>query len=400
MSRKLSVVVPVYNTEQHLSQCIESILNQTYANIEVILVNDGSTDLSGKICDKYGERDKRVTVVHKKNEGVIKARYSGAVKATGNCITFVDSDDWIAPYTYEYMMSNMGYSDAIMAGIYRYFSADQIKSDMPMLMEGTYDKKAVEKYIIPYMLWSKKRNTWELDPSLCTKIFNRALFMNYLEKTCKLDIHFGDDSAVVFPFMLKVDSVVIMHECFYYHRQRSQGTIPAYFSDSVFFKKLFLLYEYLKSEFSQSIYWKLLSPQLEHFYINAVQLKQQSFSDYKEIPEDIFPFWDIRKDSVVVLYGAGETGKVFYTQNEQYHFCKIVLWVDQNYEKLWRDNAQIASPAQITAETYDYIVIAVRSTGMVQEIMKILISMGIPVEKIIWNGVWVRKILPETGEMF
>lgn len=396
MNRKLSVVIPVYNAEKYLCLCIESILNQTYSDIELILVNDGSTDLSGKICNVYGERDQRVKVLHKKNEGVIKARFSGAEQATGKYITFVDSDDWIEPNTYEQMLKHMGQSDVVIAGIYRYFSEDWIKTDIPMLEEGFYDKKAVEDVILPYMLWSNKRNTWELDPSLCTKIFNKALFTDYLENACKLDIHFGDDSAVIFPFMLRVESAVIMHECFYFHRQRPQGAVPSYFRDDKFFEKLFVLYEYLKSDFSQSIYWEVLSSQLEHFYMNAVQLKQQSFLDYKELAEDVFPFWEIQKDAAVVLYGAGEAGKKFYRQNEQYHFCKIILWADKNCERLCKDGEQIVSPSQITARTFDYVVIAVRSAGIVQEIMKDLISIGIPAEKIIWNGVLVQKILPEN----
>lgn len=398
MNRKLSVVVPVYNTETYLCQCIESILNQTYADIELILVNDGSTDSSGKICSVYGERDRRVKVLHKKNEGPIKARFSGAGQATGNYITFVDSDDWIEPNTYERMMKHMGQSDVVIAGVYRYFSEDRIKTDMPMLEEGFYDRKAVEDGILPYMLWSNKRNTWELDPSLCTKIFNKALLADYLENACKLGVHFGDDSAVIFPFMLRADSAVIVHECFYFHRQRSQGAVPSYFRDDSFFEKIFVLYEYLKSEFSRSAYWEALSSQLEHFYINAVQLKQQSFLDYKEVAEDVFPFWEIKKDAAVVLYGAGEAGKKFYRQNGQYHFCEIVLWVDKNWERLCKGCEQIVSPARITAKAFDYVVIAVRSAGVVQEIMKELASMGIPAEKMIWNGVLVQKILPETGK--
>lgn len=398
MNRKLSVVVPVYNTETYLCQCIESILNQTYADIELILVNDGSTDSSGKICSVYGERDRRVKVLHKKNEGPIKARFSGAGQATGNYITFVDSDDWIEPNTYERMMKHMGQSDVVIAGVYRYFSKDRIKTDMPMLEEGFYDRKAVEDGILPYMLWSNKRNTWELDPSLCTKIFNKALLADYLENACKLDVHFGDDSAVIFPFMLKADSVVIVHECFYFHRQRPQEAVPSYFRDDSFFEKLFVLYEYLKSEFSRSAYWEALSSQLEHFYINAVQLKQQSFLDYKEVAEDVFPFWEIKKDAAVVLYGAGDAGKKFYRQNGQYHFCEIVLWVDKNWERMCKGSEQIVSPARITARAFDYVVIAVRSAGVVQEIMKELASMGIPAEKMIWNGVLVQKILPETGK--
>lgn len=136
MCEKLSVVVPVYNSEKYLHQCIDSILQQTYKNIEVILVDDGSEDASGRICDDYAVKDSRVLVTHKKNEGLIKARLNGTEKASGSCITFVDGDDWIEPHTYEQMMECMGDSDIIIAGIYRYYSDAKIKEDLHHSIKG------------------------------------------------------------------------------------------------------------------------------------------------------------------------------------------------------------------------------------------------------------------------
>ena len=91
----LSVIVPVYNTERYLTTCLESILDQIYSNIEVIVVDDGSTDESGKICDEIAKRDSRVTVIHKDNAGLSSARNIGIQVASGKYIAFVDSDDFL-----------------------------------------------------------------------------------------------------------------------------------------------------------------------------------------------------------------------------------------------------------------------------------------------------------------
>lgn len=398
MRRKLSVVVPIYNSGKYLCQCVDSILNQTYLNTEIILVDDGSTDLSGSVCDLYAKKDDRIRVIHKENEGLIKARLSGARQADGEYITFVDGDDWIAPDTYEQMIKHTDGHDIVMAGVYRYFAADRIQADFPMLAEGIYDRNAIERDVIPYMLWSVKRNTWELDPSLCTKMMKKSALMGFLENAGNLDIYFGEDTAVIFPFMLRAGSMVVMHKCFYYHRQRPQGMIPSYFRDHCFFEKMFSLYGFLKNEFLRGAYWELLAPQLEHFYVNAIQLKQQCFSDFRETEEDIFPFWDMGKDARVVLYGAGETGRRFYRQNEQYHFCKIILWADRNYEKLGKEVWQIVPPQRIAMETFDFIVIAVRSAGIMQEIVEMLTGLGIPKEKIIWNSVLIRKTIMDGAD--
>lgn len=101
----LSVIVPVYNVEQYLSQCLDSIVGQTYSNLEIILVNDGSTDSSGAICDEYSRRDSRIRVIHKENGGQGSARNLGLATATGDYVSFIDSDDWIDLCMYESAVS-------------------------------------------------------------------------------------------------------------------------------------------------------------------------------------------------------------------------------------------------------------------------------------------------------
>lgn len=103
MTPEISVIVPVYNVENYLSRCIDSILAQTFSDFELILVDDGSTDLSGKICDEYEKKDSRIKVIHKENGGVSSARNCGLEKTKGKCLCFVDSDDWISSDYLKYL---------------------------------------------------------------------------------------------------------------------------------------------------------------------------------------------------------------------------------------------------------------------------------------------------------
>ncbi|MCM1286171.1 MAG: glycosyltransferase [Acetobacter sp.] len=105
MNELITVIVPVYNAEKFIDRCIISIINQTYKNLEIILVDDGSSDNCPQICDKWAEKDDRIKVIHKKNGGEISARTAGIAEASGKFIGFVDSDDWIEPDMYEYMHS-------------------------------------------------------------------------------------------------------------------------------------------------------------------------------------------------------------------------------------------------------------------------------------------------------
>ena len=112
MDSLISVIVPVYNVEKYFDKCIQSIVEQTYNKLEIILVDDGSTDSCSQKCDEWGKKDQRIIVIHKKNGGLSDARNCGLKAASGEYIGFVDSDDWIAPEMYEKLKSALGEDDS------------------------------------------------------------------------------------------------------------------------------------------------------------------------------------------------------------------------------------------------------------------------------------------------
>ena len=132
----ISVIVPVYKVEAYLDKCVKSILNQTYRNLEIILVDDGSTDNCPAMCDEYARQDARITVIHKENGGLSSARNAGMEIANGEYIGFVDSDDWIAPEMYEVLLDGfMRNKNAGVICVGRVYVDEQGKED-PSLHEG------------------------------------------------------------------------------------------------------------------------------------------------------------------------------------------------------------------------------------------------------------------------
>ena len=119
MSSLISVIVPVYYVEQYIEKCIESLINQTYKNIEIILVDDGSPDNCPSICDEYAEKDNRIKVIHKENGGLSDARNAGMQVATGDYISYIDSDDWVEPQMFEKMLNRLieDNSDVVSCGV-------------------------------------------------------------------------------------------------------------------------------------------------------------------------------------------------------------------------------------------------------------------------------------------
>lgn len=159
----ISIIVPVYNVEQYLDRCVESILRQTYRRLEIILVDDGSTDSSPAKCDGYAKRDKRVKVVHKRNGGLSDARNAGLALVTGDYIGYVDSDDWIEPEMYARMYQACAGHNAQVA-VCRYFCeyADKtvaggdgsviplVRDELLKIYIGGHDR-----YVIYNSVWSK-----------------------------------------------------------------------------------------------------------------------------------------------------------------------------------------------------------------------------------------------------
>lgn len=157
--KKISVVVPVYNCEEYLPQCVDSILKQTYPALEVILIDDGSTDQSIEICDSYGMKDDRVKVVHQKNAGAAATRNKGIELATGDFLTFVDSDDWIDADMYEQMVETIENNDCDIA------ICDCVKE------KGS--SSALYTHQLPYGLYSRTENNLDqyYDQLLISKDF-------------------------------------------------------------------------------------------------------------------------------------------------------------------------------------------------------------------------------------
>ena len=147
---QVSVIVPVYNAEKYLSECVDSILNQTIADLECILVNDGSTDGSPAICDAYARQDTRVKVIHKANGRAASARNVGLEIAQGEYIAFVDSDDWISPDMYERMLTTG--ADVCLCDYVRFQGEQEYPFTQPNIRKGFYNKSQICKEIYPHLV--------------------------------------------------------------------------------------------------------------------------------------------------------------------------------------------------------------------------------------------------------
>lgn len=216
-----SIIVPIYRVERYLAQCVDSILNQTFREFELILVDDGSPDACGGICDDYAAADPRVRVIHKENGGVVSARQAGAEASSGDYILCVDGDDWISPRYCETFAAAIGNCrpDIAICGAYWAYGDRLVGHPCPE-EPGRYDRARIEEVLFPQLIES--RSGAYFSPSIWGKAFRREL---YVPEHTALDprIRIGEDQACVKPCIGHADSLYILSDCLYFYRQNESS---------------------------------------------------------------------------------------------------------------------------------------------------------------------------------
>lgn len=242
---KVSIIVPVYNVEKYLKQCMKSILNQTYKNFEVILIDDGSKDKSGSLCDAYMEEDKRVRVIHKENGGLMSAWMKGVESCTTDYIVFVDSDDWIGERMVElYVKAITLYDSDMVIGNMR-IAKEASNNRASLVMEPNhYCKEQIMEKIYPVMLNTGKFQSRGIPVSRWGKMIKKNILMDNL-KYCDQRISFAEDLNIIFPILLDCKDIIIIDEedADYYYRINPTSILHSY--NATMYKQIQLVYNQL-----------------------------------------------------------------------------------------------------------------------------------------------------------
>ena len=211
---KISIIIPVYQVEKYIKRCLDSILSQTYSNLEIILIDDGSRDMSGKICDEYAIKDSRIKVIHQDNAGVSVARNKGLDICTGDYITFVDSDDFLEPFMYEKMMEKVKeYNcDVVMCDCVK----DDGVAQTPYthnIRAGFYDYNQLKEEYYPHLLMMENVE-YPATISNWLLLFRReiASSIRYIE-----GVRYSEDLLFGVQLLYNAKSFYYMKDEYYYH---------------------------------------------------------------------------------------------------------------------------------------------------------------------------------------
>ncbi len=216
----ITVIIPVYNVEEYLHRCVESVCNQTYKNLEIILVDDASPDNCPKMCDEFVKKDKRIKVIHKQNEGLGLTRNAGLLVATGEYVTFIDSDDWISPNHIENLYNALFKNGAdVVVGSHSAVTADKVIPHKLLLKEGVYEgEKIINDIVLPLIgTLPDFPNDIQVNASSCMNLYS----LNVIREN---DIQFvseryavGEDLYFNIDFFAASNKLVAINETGYFY---------------------------------------------------------------------------------------------------------------------------------------------------------------------------------------
>lgn len=430
MNKLISVIVPIYNTEKYINACVDSIISQTYKNIEIILVDDGSQDKSPIICETYKKKDARVKVIHKENGGLSSARNAGIDIANGEYLAFVDSDDSIHHTFIASLYQMCEENDCDIAQCDYLATKDdsiklepQKKNRINIISSQEAVKKCCEGYESVKFIVS-----WD-------KLYKAYLFSDIRFPEGK--IH--EDNFVSYQLFWKANKIVISNQCLYWYLQRRDSIIGRKYNknrlDSLdaskekleFCKKNKLNQEYVVMllHYYRDI-WKnheLVKENIENADEILLNLEKEALKLQKEILnlsgrsvlENLrivyphlnkkekekyyhlygkriefvyqenykFPFDSFQKGTNIAIYGAGAVGKSYISQLSNTKYCKVSVWVDN----LWRDYEKLGYNVEpidsLLKNDFDYVLIAVKNPQIAQEMKENIMSWGIDEKKIV-----------------
>ena len=378
----ISVVVPIYMIDRYLGICVESLLNQTYRNLEIILVDDGSKDRCSEICDLYASKDSRIKVIHKENGGLVSARKAGVLAATGRYIGFVDGDDWVGPGFYQSLYNAIIQNDCdvAIAGFCRDLF-NQTKSIYNTISSGYYEGKAL-KEVFQKMISYGDFYRHGLSTYHWNKLFKREVVLKR-QLEISDDVSIGEDAVVVYATLLDCKRICITDNCAYHYRQREDSMLKS----SVDFEKEMVRVRALYKDLSNVVAGHPaeydLQRQVNDFITGIFIIRSGGFLISDDTDLQLFPFGRSLKGKMVIIYGGGTFGQQLMKRLAKNDSCEIAGWLDDDYWEYRRCCLNVDPVERISSLDYDYVLVASLDKCYVAATTRRLRDYGVSESKII-----------------
>ena len=383
----ISVIVPIYMIDRYVGLCIESIINQTYRDLEIILVDDGGKDRCPEICDLYKKKDDRIKVIHKPNGGLVSARKAGLQQSNGEYISYVDGDDWIGPGFIEglYTAASTGGADMVCAGFTRDLFSRSV-SFSNTLPSGIYEGEKLRK------LWMNMASTGAYyRPGISTYVWNKLFKREILlDPQSRVDnrISIGEDGAVTYPALLSCSRVAVIDNVAYHYRQREDSMLKQSSGYSAEAQKLRYLYDYLMQWAERTPQELGIKEQIVDYVLSIAIMRSGG-----RLPQDDYSTFDSAYyGKNVVVYSAGTFGQQLVNRYRETEHCNVVAWLDDDYWEYRRCCLDVDPVESVSSLSFDYILIATVDELVAEKTERRLMDLGVSKEKIL------KTVVPQEKE--
>ncbi len=380
MSDLVSIIVLIHQVEEYLDQCIQSICTQTYKDLEIILVDDGSGDRCAQICEQYAQVDERIKIVHC-NGGVDAARKAGIVIAKGKYVGYVDGDDWIEPEMYERLVeyAHLYDVDVVESGAIDSWT-DIEKERVPFLPEGCYKGDDFIKYIEPRILYAGKFFQHGISPYLWSKLFRKDKFKKYQMMPGMLN-EFHDSPMVSLPCIAETKSLYITHNCFYHYRVRADSGKREVRKNEILNFTQYYPDAFLR--FKGTLLCTRSDRQIQYYFMYWLIQKAPEVFDIPGAENFLVPYGHIAIHDKIVLYGAGAVGIHMEHYIRNVYGSNLVGWIDKNFLTLQK-SLGVQNPEAVVNMDYDYIIISILREDAVASAKEDLEALGVLKNKTLW----------------
>lgn len=378
----LSVIIPIYNVENYLKRCLDTVVNQTYKNLEIICVDDGSVDNSGNIADEYAKKDSRIKVIHKDNGGLVSARKVGIKAARGMYAVPMDSDDYIELNMYEDLMQLILEYDAdvVTSGLIRDYGS-HIVEEYERIPAGFYHGDELLREVLCKIVDTGSFYQPNITLNMINKIYKLEQYRQFQLAVDDM-INVGEDGAFLLPYFMSVSKLVISGKNYYHYCIRNDSTMGTKNANDL--ESLQALSYHLMSAVEKIGEKNNFVQQCLFFKVYAYMLRNVGMV-LKIHDNMLYPFGSINKNYRILLYGAGRFGiemKSFLSASG----FNVVAWCDKN-----SNMAGVTSLDDIGKYKFDVVLVAVLLATVVDEIKAELKRMGIDEKKIICVDINMMK---------
>lgn len=380
----ISVIVPVYNVARTLEKCVRSILNQTCQEFELILIDDGSTDASGEMCDQFATEDDRVRVMHIANGGSVEARMAGLRVAVGEYVGFADADDYMEERMLEVLLQHIRQYQADFVHMGFVEERTSGSTVVKKFQTGNYENQELRArtlFLCHNVLSTGKSHS--ITPSLWSKLFKRELIVRCFSKLPK-EQQYGEDFLCLCRCILESSRIVLCDEALYHYviqessLSHVQGNARMQKEIGLYYHLMELLREYGCLTDTEDVVCRFFEKRM-------VGLLEEIHGYQYHLPRFSFADMSLLRGKKIILYGAGGVGQDYYNEICKYSDCQIVAWTDGNWKNCSLAYTDVVDIAEALEQPSDCIVIAVADEKVAEEIKCSLIGRGVPEERLIWR---------------